>query len=692
MKTKFDIFLRLLIFAALVCGGRLLCAQDLDSARQISITGAATDGSLQLTLSLGVNDDPANRVMNATVDSTGNFTVPVKLFPGTNTIDITGDTNEEEHTVVINVQAPAIRVELSWAGEHQDYDLYVNNVCYYNKNADGGVLDRDWIDQADPATENITFSQADAGLYHVFVNYYRPHTVDGNGNPVNNPTTGEPVPNPQATTVKVFVNEQQVYTDTQTITEPEGGIQDGKGTWAVCTLVVHSGTESGGFQVDDQGFRDIVPQKTILDRIDPRTPYSIDSLTGPSNDDIVFFPVGKSIQVNASGSINVGTDNEQGGIDIIGHFQTTDASVADVDDLGVITGLTPGVVTISAQSDNPGGGGAQAQAVTPTPNAPATQKQYAPTEVDFGKNGASNGFDAGPNPPWIMVPLPGTATADNTVIKPDQAAAGRVGFASFSVAVATVAPTTASTSPQPVTVTGVKAGNTTIQAKLKSSDGTLGDTLGQMIASVKPKITRTVAIHQVLLPGQPAMTNLPSNQALANYLNNTVYGIQCNVYFNVVRSDVTVNYDTVNPPDQKLLIVPSPNFLGQEELAAANAVASATPAPPAADINIYFVYDVICTTDPTLVGYCHGQADKAFIKVAASASTDFVNFACAHEMGHTEKNGLLRDLSKKDTAATDPNPSGGGDITKRLMFHDGNSPYPTFINKTEWNKVNLVKP
>ena len=494
--------------------------------------------------------------------------------------------------------------------------------------------------------------------------------------------------------ITVYVNDQVVYTDTNTLTEPEQGINDGKGTWAVCTLVVHSGTESGGFQVDDQNFRDIVPQGDLLDRIDPRTPFSIDSLTASSGEDSIDIPVGKSIQMTATGSINVGTDNEQSGIDIIGNFQSDDSSVADVDDLGVVTGLTPGVVTISAQSDD-GGDDSQARGVQPNAGTPTpTAKIVTVRSVVFGKNGASNGFDAGPNPPWIMVPLGGTATADNTMLQPTNATPSKVGFTTFN-ANATVSPDTGTGSPMTVTVTGVTKGQSTVQAKIKSSDGSLGDELGSMIASIKPKVTKTVAIHQVLLPGQAAMTNIPSTAALQNYLNNTVYGPQCNKFFNVIESDlVNVNYDTATV-DGKLEIVPSGNFLGQEESVVDNARIAAdnaaNPKPAAADIHIYFVYDVHCATDPNLVGYCHGSIDKAFIKVAAGASTDFVSFACAHEMGHTEINGSLHDLSARDPQATDPNPSGKSDITKRLMFHDGTSGYPTFINKTEWNKVNLVQ-
>lgn len=106
---------------------------------------------------------------------------------------------------------------------------------------DGGVLDRDTIDQEEPATENITFARAAAGLYKVYVNYYLSHT----------PSASDPVP----TTVKIYVNDDEVFTETRTITEPEEGIDDGRGTWSVCTLVVHSGEESGGFQVAANGLR-----------------------------------------------------------------------------------------------------------------------------------------------------------------------------------------------------------------------------------------------------------------------------------------------------------------------------------------------------------------------------------------------------------------------------------------------------
>lgn len=683
MKLKLA-FLPVLFTLALFAGETVADSQDLDSVRQIPVQGVATDGSTQITLDLGVNDDPAQRIMSSTVDSTGGFNVPVKLFPGNNTIKIHGNTNEEQRTVVINVHAPAIRVELGWAGAHQDYDVYVNSVYYNNTSSEGGRLDRDWIDEEDPGIENITYSAASAGLYRVFVNYYAPHTVDANGEPVRDPNTNQVVPSPVPTTVKIFVNEQQVFTAANTIDKPEGGIHDGRGTWSVCTLVVHSGTESGGFRVDEQGFRDILPQKSLLSRIDPKTPFTVDSLTLPSEDDIIYFPVGKSIQVTASGSINIGTPNEQSGVDIIGNFQSGDSSIADVDDLGVITGLKPGIVTISAQSDSQRNGSGETQAVQP--NAPPAGRQVAPTSVVFGKSGASNGFDPGPNPPWIMVPLGGTATADNTVVNPAAAAANRVAYSMNGSASVLQAPPTA-TSPTSVTVRGNVAGKSTVQAKLTGS----GDRLGEMVAAVKPRLNKTVAIHQVLLPGQ-TLANVPSKAELEAYLNDSVYGKQCNVYFTVTRSDVTLNYDTNS---NGLLDCGNPrtNTLTAEQQAVITEAAKemVTLQQTPAMIDVYIVRRISILIPAT--GLAYPNQDKCFVQdayAASAAAKTLVMNLCAHEMGHTSKLEFLQDLSKA-AGSVDYAPSGTGDITKRLMYHDADGQVPIFLNKSEWNRINKVK-
>jgi hypothetical protein len=314
-------------------------AADLETARQIIVSGRTTDQSPSISLTLQPPDGLPVPSWTTNTDAAGAFSAPVKLFPGLNTIRIDSGSASEERHVDVQVDAPAIRVELTWAGHRQDYDLYVNNVYYGETDVDGGVLDRDTIDQQEPATENITFARAAAGLYKVYVNYYLSHT----------PSASDPVP----TTVKIYVNDDEVFTETRTITEPEEGIDDGRGTWSVCTLVVHSGEESGGYQVAENGLRDLLPQKTLLHRISPRTGFSVESLSGPTAGDI-FLPVGRSAQVTAKGTINTGTSNEQSDVDLIEKFESSDESVVVVDDLGVVTAVAaPGDATITAGDAGP---------------------------------------------------------------------------------------------------------------------------------------------------------------------------------------------------------------------------------------------------------------------------------------------------------------------------------------------------
>ena len=123
-----------------------------------------------------------------------------------------------------------------------------------------------------------------------------------------------------------------------------------------------------------------------MDRISPRTDYSIDSLDGPSTDDSgdLYLLVGQSAQFTATGSININTDNEQDGVDLIDVFDSTDYTVADVDPLGVVTGVAPGDATIYVDDDSDGGGddstnAAAANSTSPQPNAGSKKQKVVHT-------------------------------------------------------------------------------------------------------------------------------------------------------------------------------------------------------------------------------------------------------------------------------------------------------------------------
>ena len=111
--------------------------------------------------------------------------------------------------------------------------------------------------------------------------------------------------------------------------------------------------------------------------------------------------------------------------------------------------------------------------------------------VEFKENAPCAGFDPTLNPPWLMVPLPaGGNNKANAEITP-AAAAANVDFESAAIAKATVAPATASESPEIVTVTSVAEGETEVHAKVGSG------ICAKLGVDVCKKITKTIKIHAI---------------------------------------------------------------------------------------------------------------------------------------------------------------------------------------------------
>lgn len=373
-RTNLSLPMRALLLFLLLClCGRYCFAGDLDTDRQRQIQGSVLDGSNTVIMSLMPGDGMAGPQQSVSTNG-GLFNAPMKLFPGENTITVNSGSGSEERHISINVKAPSIRVELSWDGGKQDYDLYVNDIYFGNKNGEnGGSLDRDSTHNESRAVENVTYSQAVAGLYRVYVNYYANNSDQRNDD-------DKPVPHPLPTMVRILVNDQEVFSQTRTITEYEGhgsDLGEGKSAWSVCTLVVHSGDQSGGFKVDDQNGRDLLPQKSALNRISPRTAFRVDGLDGPSNgsNGELYLWTGQSAQFTATGAINVGTDNEQSGVNLVEQFNSSDPSAGNIDKLGVYTSLKPGNVTITVNSGTQANtNGAQSNQANPMPQQANGQK------------------------------------------------------------------------------------------------------------------------------------------------------------------------------------------------------------------------------------------------------------------------------------------------------------------------------
>lgn len=279
---------------ALLLAAFAFAQEDLDTARNKTVEGDSFEDAPIMMLRLTPLDaDPPTPVtypVTVYPSSGGStFSQPIRLFPGRNKIEVTSSAGSDSIQVSMKVKPPRLRVQLTWAGAKQDYDLYVNDIYYGNNPHDpygAGELDRDVRDEDGPATENITFAAAEGGLYRIYVNYYADNDVDDEGNPKGTP---------QPTTVLIFIDEERVHYSTRTIATPNTSLGgDGVSVWSVCTLVLHSGSTSGGFTVNADGNRDILPQKTVLPKsISPRTDFTVEVLAGPDGTNDVFVPVGK---------------------------------------------------------------------------------------------------------------------------------------------------------------------------------------------------------------------------------------------------------------------------------------------------------------------------------------------------------------------------------------------------------------
>ena len=269
-------------------------------------------------------------------------------------------------------------------------------------------------------------------------------------------------------------------------------------------------------------------------------------------------------------------------------------------------------------------------------------------------------FDDTLTPPWLMAPKGSNNTAQLEIQPPD--AVGLVELSSSDNTLATVAPTMPAATPQRVTVQGVAKGEPEIRAKLMET----GETIALLKVSVKEQQVKLVVIHAIT-EQQPEFgpRRAPSASDLENYLNDTIWGKQANVYFIVVRTDFTIPYD-MNANGICEVGNPAANQLSDEEIAIIQGAADTNAA-----INVYFVqnYGVAglqVNAATAAVGSAIGA--QTFIQDGHVNST--LNIT-AHEVGH----GL--GLS----------PYESGDI-KDVMYGVSDVSDPCRVIKHDWDIVN----
>jgi Ca2+-binding RTX toxin-like protein len=331
--------------------------KNLDDKRQLTLAGVIDDDSPYVTIKIKSPDARAGaeRIYYANVDvDDGSFSSPIELLLGRNEIEVIGETVSRTLTQIVEVKEVDMRIQLSWGGGfNQDYDLYVEDINYSNKSNGAGQLDRDARHPPTdfPAIENVTYLDAAAGLYRIYVNYFSDHDTTS----------------PQTTTIRVFIDEQQVYIASKLLTQDEAKntslAGDGKSVWNVGTLVVHADRQIGAYRVENRdddvasvGLLDLYPTAIVEEDsqlgVSQRTNFRIDDLNGPNGDDDAYMFVGQAMQFTATGIVNLGSSNQETRA-LLEKFVVSDPTIATIDELGVLVALKSGVVTVTAGNQPP---------------------------------------------------------------------------------------------------------------------------------------------------------------------------------------------------------------------------------------------------------------------------------------------------------------------------------------------------
>lgn len=265
---------------------------------------------------------------------------------------------------------------------------------------------------------------------------------------------------------------------------------------------------------------------------------------------------------------------------------------------------------------------------------------------------ACSAFDDTITPNAMMVKT-GSTNTFNAQISPATSAAN-VTFESVNTSTATVSPATAAGSPQVVTVTGVTAGATEVQAKQAGT----GTVLKRLAVNVKNNLPKTVALHSITetnVTPHRVPAHAPTAAVAQAYLNDVTWGKQANVTFTATRTDFDVPYDL---DSSGRLADP---VLGSATLAEMNAI-SAVAKDNSVNFNVYYVNSMEIPTAFTPVG-----GNETWVDDTQVSSTENTT---AHELGHA---------LGRWTHSTD---------IHDLMVDGDPGTNPCEIRKTDWDTVN----
>jgi hypothetical protein len=206
-----------------------------------------------------------------------------------------------------------------------------------------------------------------------------------------------------------------------------------------------------------------------------------------------------------------------------------------------------------------------------------------------------------------------------------------------------------------VMVTGVAKGAPEIRATLKET----GEPIARMGVSVKPRLDMLVLIHAITETNQNLVpTMVPTEVELEDYLNDTTWGKQANVYFTVLRTDYRMAYDLNANGICDGNNTATPGF-SSEEMAIMQGAGDTNVA-----INVYYVASY---------GVSGNSVNASTYKMQVFIQDSHLNSAInitAHEIGHA--------LGNQPESAS----------SRDLMFFTSSPNNPCRITKFNWDNVN----
>lgn len=278
----------------------------------------------------------------------------------------------------------------------------------------------------------------------------------------------------------------------------------------------------------------------------------------------------------------------------------------------------------------------------------AQHNQNRSQGVEFRAVRACSGFDETVNPRMLMVP----ASASNSAVAQLHGQNRQdIRFSSDNPSV-TVTPTTATGNSTTLTITAAQAldPQQTIPVTISATSvATPGLVYGTMRAVVKPRLTsnnfhmyRITESVRNLIP-----QTVPTPLDLQNYLNNTTWGAQANVFFNISNTDpiaLPVHYD----------LLPAPNGDGMlndfvtagssvEFTAIALAISTQDPLAPTFDHTVVAYVNQFGPPGPgicnpgeecTIDGETSGGGHFSIVQDAQTADANSRVNVTAHEIGH----------------------------------------------------------